>query len=36
MSRFLKGLNREITSVVKLHHYIELEDIVHMATMVKT
>jgi len=35
MARFLKGLNREITNVVELQHYMELEDMVHMATKVE-
>ena len=32
MTRFLNGLNRDITNVVDLQHYVELEDMVHMAT----
>jgi len=35
MTRFLNGLNREITNIVKLYHYIELKDMVHMAMKVK-
>jgi len=35
MARFLNGLNREIANVVKLQHYMELEDMVHMATKVE-
>jgi len=31
MARFLNGLNKEIANVVELQHYIELEDMVHMA-----
>jgi hypothetical protein len=31
MARFLNGLNRDITNVVDLQHYMELEDMVHMA-----
>ena len=31
MARFLMGLNREIQNVVELQHYVELEDMVHMA-----
>ena len=31
MVRFLVGLNREIQNVVELQHYVELEDMVHMA-----
>jgi len=33
MARFLNGLNRE--NVVELQHYVELEDMVHMATKVE-
>ena len=33
MARFLSGLNREIDGVVELQHYVELEDMVHMAIM---
>jgi len=32
MTRFLNGLNREITNLVELQHYIEIYDMVHMAT----
>jgi len=32
MARFLNGLNRDITNVVDLQHYVKLEDMVHMAT----
>ena len=35
MARFLNGLNRDIANVVELQHYVELEDMVHMATKVK-
>ena len=35
MDRFLKGLNREIANVVELQHYVELEDMVCMATKVE-
>ena len=31
MARFLAGLNREIQNLVELQHYVELEDMVHMA-----
>ena len=33
MARFLSGLNQEIAGVVELQHYVELEDMVHMAIM---
>ena len=35
MVRFLNGLNRDIANVVELQHYMELEDMVHMAVKVK-
>ena len=31
MARFLEGLNQEIQNMVELQHYVELEDMVHMA-----
>ena len=31
MARFLTGLNQEIQNVVELQHYMEFEDMVHMA-----
>ena len=31
MARFLNGLNQDIANVVELQHYVELEDMVHMA-----
>ena len=33
MARFQSGLNHEIAGVVELQHYVELEDMVHMAIM---
>ena len=35
MTRFLGGLHKEIVSVVELHHYVELEDMLHMAINVE-
>jgi hypothetical protein len=35
MTRFLNGLNREIANVVKIQYYVELENMVHMATKVE-
>ncbi|KAL5540700.1 hypothetical protein UlMin_045815 [Ulmus minor] len=35
MARFLVGLNRDIANVVELQHYVELEDMVHMAIKVE-
>jgi hypothetical protein len=29
MARFLSGLNKDIANVVELHHYVEVEDMVH-------
>ncbi|KAH9657974.1 hypothetical protein KPL70_023299 [Citrus sinensis] len=35
MARFLHGLNQDIVNVVDLKHYVELEDMVHMAMKVE-
>ena len=35
MARFLNGQNRDIANVVELQHYVELEDMVHMAMKVE-
>jgi len=35
MTKFLSGLNREIANVVELQHYVEVEDMVHMAMKVE-
>ena len=35
IARFLNGLNRDIANVVELQHYVELEDMVHMAVKVE-
>ena len=35
MARFLASLNREIANIVELQHYVELEDLVHMAMKVE-
>ena len=35
MARFLAGLNREIQNVVELQHYVEMEDMLHMAIKVE-
>ena len=35
MARFLNGLNRDIANVVELQHYVELNDMVHMAVKVE-
>ena len=35
MARFLAGLNREIANQVDLHHYVEIEKMLHMAIKVE-
>lgn len=35
MARFLNGLNRDIANVMELQHYVELEDMLHMAMKVE-
>ncbi|KAJ4724919.1 Zinc finger, CCHC-type [Melia azedarach] len=35
MARFLNGLNKEISNVVELQPYIELEDLLHLALKVE-
>ncbi|XP_038979001.1 LOW QUALITY PROTEIN: uncharacterized protein LOC120109324 [Phoenix dactylifera] len=35
MARFLQGLNLDIANIVELQHYVELEDMVHMAMKVE-
>ena len=35
MARFLAGLNQEIQNVLELHHYVELEDMVHTAIKIE-
>ena len=35
MARFVNGLNHEIVDVLELQHYVELEDMVHMAIKVE-
>ena len=35
MARFLVGLNREIANQVDLHHYVEIEEMLHMAIKVE-
>lgn len=31
MTQFLRGVNEEITNTLKLQHYLELDDMTHMA-----
>ena len=35
MAQFLNGLNRKIANKVELQHYVEFEDMVHMAMKVE-
>jgi hypothetical protein len=35
MSRFLNGLNRDISNVVELQSYVDLEELVHLANKVE-
>ena len=35
MMRFLASLNLEVQNVVELQHYVELEDMVHMAIKIE-
>ncbi|KAF7821194.1 hypothetical protein G2W53_026649 [Senna tora] len=35
MARFICGLNKEIANVLELQHYVEIEDLVHMAMKVE-
>uniref|UniRef100_A0A2N9GWQ7 CCHC-type domain-containing protein n=1 Tax=Fagus sylvatica TaxID=28930 RepID=A0A2N9GWQ7_FAGSY len=35
MARFLSGLNRDIANVIELQHYVEIEEMVHMAMKVE-
>src|SRR3954464_6916231 len=35
MARFLHGLNRDISDIVELHHYVEVDDLVHQAIKVE-
>ena len=35
IAKFLAGLNQEVQNVVELQHYVELEDMVHMAIKIE-
>jgi hypothetical protein len=35
MARIFNELNREITNVVELQHYVEVKNMIHMATKIK-
>jgi len=36
MARFYNGQNRKIANVIELQHYVELKDMIHIATKVET
>ena len=35
MSRFLHELNRNIADLVELHHYVDMDDMLHMAIKIE-
>ena len=35
MARFLNDLNHDISNIVELQHYVEMEDLLHMAIKVE-
>ena len=35
MAKLLNGLNKKIINVVQLQHYVQLEDMVYMATKIE-
>ncbi|CAJ2644940.1 unnamed protein product [Trifolium pratense] len=35
MARFLHGLNRDISDIVELHHYVEMDELVHQSIKVE-
>jgi len=35
IARFLNGMNREIVNIMELQNYVELEDMMHMATKIE-
>ena len=35
MARFINGINHDIVHIMELHHYVELEEIVHLAVKMK-
>ena len=35
MARFVNGLNREISNIVELQHYVEMEELLHIALKVE-
>jgi hypothetical protein len=35
MTRFINGINHDITHIIELYHYVELEEMMHMAMKVE-
>ena len=35
VAKFMNDLNHDIAHIIELHHYVELEEIVHMAMKMK-
>jgi len=35
MARFIHGLNREISDIVELHHYVDLDELMHQVIKVE-
>jgi hypothetical protein len=35
ITRFMNGLNRDITHIMKLHHHMKLEEMMHMVMKVE-
>ena len=35
MARFLHGLNRNLADLVELHHYVDMDDMLHMAIKIE-
>jgi hypothetical protein len=35
MARFMNGINSDITHIVELHHFVELEEMVHLVVKVE-
>jgi len=35
MTRFMNDFNHDITHIVELHHYMELEEMMHMVVKMK-
>ena len=35
IARFLHGLNKKIADLVELHHYVDMDDILHMVIKIE-